>query len=349
MIHTFKIKNKIIGGDNACFIIAEIGLNHNGDIKIAKKLIDQAVKAEADCVKFQKRNVDTLAIKEVLDAEDDRFPEFGKTYRAIREYLEFSERQYKEIKDYCDKKNIIFLCTAFDIESADFLEKLGVEAYKIASHSLTNLPLIEHIARKGKPMFVSTGMCTLNEIDKTVNLIKKYHCPLLLFHCISVYPQSPKESNLKMIDILNRRYKDIPIGYSGHEIGITISLAAIALGAKAVERHFTLNRNIAGFDHKLSIHPEELKELITKGREIEDALGSGKKSILGKEWITRKKYHASIVSKVNIPKGTIITKNMLTFKNPGIGLETYYLPKIIGKKAVIDIKGDVLITFNMIK
>ena len=223
-----------------------------------------------------------------------------------------------------------------------------VEAYKIASHCLTNLPLIEHIARKGKPMLVSTGMSTIDEIDETVMLIKKYNCPFMLFHCVSSYPQSAEESNLKMINVLSKRY-NVPVGYSGHEIGIIISLAAIALGAKAIERHFTLDRNMIGFDHKLSLQPEELKELITKGREIERALGSGEKKITDKEWITRKKYHYSIVSKVNIPKGTIITKSMLTAKNPGTGLETRYLPKIVGKKAVVDIKEDEIITFDMIE
>lgn len=348
MTNTLRIKDQAIGGENPCFMIAEIGLNHNGSIGIAKTLIDKACNAGADCVKFQKRNVDTLATKEVLDAEDNRFPEFGKTYREIREYIEFSEEQYEEIKAYCEQRNIIFLCTAFDIESADFLEQLDVEAYKIASHSLTNLPLIEHIARKGKPMLVSTGMSTLDEIDETVMLIKEYNCPFMLFHCVSSYPQSPEESNLKIINVLSKRY-NIPIGYSGHEIGITISLAAIALGAKAVERHFTLDRTVKGFDHKISLQPEELKELITKGREIERALGSGGKKIQDKEWITRKKYHVSIVSKVNIPKGTIITRDLLTTKNPGTGLETRNMPEIIGKKAVVDINEDELITFDMIE
>lgn len=346
---TINIKNRSIGGENPCFFIAEIGLNHNGSIVVAKKLIDEACAAGADCVKFQKRNVDTLATKEILDAEDNRFPEFGKTYREIRKHLEFSEAQYKEIIAYCEKKDIIFLCTAFDIESADFLEVLGVDAYKIASHSLTNLPLIEHIARKKKPMLVSTGMSTIDEIDKTVSLIKQYNCPFMLFHCVSSYPQSPEESNLKLITVFRERYENVPIGYSGHEIGITISLAAISLGAKAIERHITLNKSMIGFDHKLSLQPEEFRELVMEGKVVENAIGSGVKEILEQEWITRKKYHASIVSRVDIQKGTIITRDMLTEKNPGTGLETRYIPQILGKKAVVDLKEDVLITFDMVE
>ena len=348
MTNLIKIGDRYVGGDNPCFIIAEIGLNHNGSMDIAKKLIDEACNAGADCVKFQKRDINNLAIKGVLDAEDNRFPEFGKTYRKIREHLEFSIEQYREIKDYCDKKGIAFLCTAFDIVSADLLETVDLESYKIASHSLTNLPLIKHVAKKGKPMFVSTGMSTLDEIDETVNLIKKYDCPFILFHCVSSYPQSPEESNLRLMKILEERYK-VPIGYSGHEIGIHISLAAIALGAKAIERHFTLDRNMVGFDHKLSLEPEEMEELVKKGREIEKALGSGKKEVLEKEWITRRKYHSSIVTKMNIPKGTIITEDMLTSKNPGTGLETKYIPQVVGKKAAVDLKEDVLITFDMIE
>ena len=346
---TINIKNRLIGGEKPCFFIAEIGLNHNGSIVVAKKLIDEACAAGADCVKFQKRNVDTLATKEVLDAEDNRFPEFGKTYREIRKHLEFSESQYKEIIMYCDTKNVIFLCTPFDIESADFLEKLGVDAYKIASHSLTNLPLIEHIARKKRPMLVSTGMSTIDEIDKTISLIKKHNCPFMLFHCVSSYPQSPEESNLKLITVFGERYSNVPVGYSGHEIGITISIAAIALGAKAIERHITLNKNMIGFDHKLSLQPEEFRELVTEGKVVETAIGSGVKEILEREWITRKKYHASIVSKVDIPKGTIIARDMLTVKNPGTGLETSYLPSVINKKATRNIKIDVLITFDMLE
>lgn len=348
MTNPIKIGDWYVGGDNPCFIIAEIGLNHNGSLNLANKLIDEACNAGADCVKFQKRDINNLAIKGVLDGEDNRFPEFGKTYRKIREHLEFSIEQYREIKDYCDKKGIAFLCTAFDIVSADLLETVDLESYKIASHSLTNLPLIKHVAKKGKPMFVSTGMSTLDEIDETVNLIKKYDCPFILFHCVSSYPQSPEESNLRMMKILEERY-NAPIGYSGHEIGIHISLAAIALGAKAIERHFTLDRNMVGFDHKLSLQPEEMKELVKKGREIEKALGSGKKEVLEKEWITRRKYHSSIVTKMNIPKGTIITEDMLTSKNPGTGLETKHIPQVVGKKAAVDIKEDVLIAFDMIE
>ena len=347
MTNTLRIKDQTIGGNNPCYIIAEIGLNHNGSMEIAKKLIDKAYNAGADCVKFQKRDVNTLAIKEVLDVEDNRFPEFGKTYREIREHLEFSEENYEEIKAYCDRKKIMFLCSAFDIESSDFLKQLNVKAYKIASHCLTNLPLVEHIAKKGKPMLVSTGMSTFGEIDESIMVIKKYNCPFMLFHCVSCYPQCPEESNLKIIIALGKRY-NVPIGYSGHEIGINISLAAIALGAKAVERHFTLDRNMKGFDHKLSLQPEELKELVVNGREIEKALGSSEKKILDKEWITRKKYHYSIASKVKIPKGTIITKEMLTAKNPGTGLETRYLTNRIGKKATMNIKKDILIMCHMI-
>ena len=348
MSNTFQIQDKTIGGESPCFVIAEIGLNHNGDMEVAKKLIDAAKEAGADCAKFQKRDVANLAIKEVLDAPDSRFPEFGNTYRKIREHVEFSEEQYRELKIYCDQKGIIFMCTAFDVNSADFIDELGVPAFKVASHSLTNLPLLEHIARKGKPMLISTGMSTIDEIDQAVKTIKAHNIPLLVFHCISSYPLQPELANLRIMQTLQQRYPDVPIGYSGHEVGIVISLAAVALGAKAVERHITLDRNMMGFDHKLSVEPEELKRLVQEARIIEKALGSGERRILAPEWVTRRKYHVSIVSVSRIPQGTIITRDMLTLKNPGTGLESRYLPDVIGKRAIVDIKEDTLISFDQL-
>ena len=237
-----------------CYIIAEAGLNHNGSLELAKKLIDVASVSQVDAVKFQKRNVSTLAIKEILDAKDDRFPSLGRTYREIRESLEFNLKQFQELKEYAESKDLDFICTAFDKESVDFLKKLEINIVKIASHSVTNIPLIQYISEQFDRVIISSGMCTFEELDVAISILRKGCSNLKLLHCVSSYPQKESESNLDMINVLKKRYK-IPIGYSGHELGYLPSLTAVALGASIIERHFTLDKNMEGFDHKISLEP----------------------------------------------------------------------------------------------
>ena len=241
------------------YIIAEAGLNHNGSVEIAKQLIDLAIKAGADAVKFQKRTVEKLAVKATLDAPDDRFPEFGTTYREIREHLEFNMSQYQEIKKYAEGKGLDFLCTAFDTEAADFLEELGIKIYKLASHSATNIELLEYLAKTGKKSILSTGMADIDEIETAVQIFEKYKTPLLLLHCVSSYPTPLDECNLNMINVLKENF-NLPVGYSGHELGYLPTLTAVSMGAVAIERHYTLDNNMIGFDHKMSLSSEDFIE-----------------------------------------------------------------------------------------
>lgn len=329
-----------------CTVIAEAGLNHNGSVKIARELIDMAAEAGADAVKFQKRNVATLAIQGVLDAQDSRFPSLGNTYRAIRESLEFSFEQFQELKKYAEKKNLDFLCTAFDVESVDFLEKLGVVSYKLASHSVTNLPLLRYVAATGKPIFMSTGMCSFEELDAAVEHILKNGNPLTLFHCVSIYPTPAEDCNLKMIETLRRRY-GVPIGFSGHEIGYLPTLTAVGMGAVAVERHFTLDKKLEGFDHKISLEPDELKAMVRDIRIVEQSFGSGDKAVSDREMVTRRKYHVSMVSACVIPAGAALTPDMVTYKNPGTGIPVKEAGRVLGKKAVTDIPADTLLDHGM--
>ena len=345
---TLEIQGSSIGTGHPCFVVAEVGLNHNGDLQMAERLIDVAVICGADAVKFQKRTVATLAIQSVLDAPDDRFPEFGSTYRQIREHHEFGWDEYVELKRYCDERQIIFLCTAFDIDAADFLKRLGVSAYKVASHNLTNLPLLDHLAATGKPVIVSTGMCTLVEIDEAVEIFQRRNTPLALMHCVSAYPQPVEESNLAMIAALRKRY-GIPVGYSGHELGYLPTLASVALGATIVERHITLDRNFVGFDHKLSLEPDELFQMVRDVRAIEKAIGTGEKAVSETEMITRRKYHVSIVATADIQPGQTITASLLTLKNPGTGLPARRINEVIGKKAQTFIPADSLLDFEMLE
>ena len=333
--------------DERCYVIAEAGLNHNGSMELAKSLIDVAADSGADAVKFQRREVGTLAVGHVLNAKDDRFPVFGSTYKEIRESLEFNFEQYLELKEIVEAKGIDFLCTPFDHDSVDFLEKLGVNRYKIASHSNTNLPLLEHIASIGKPVFMSTGACTLEELDDAVEVFKKHGTALTVLHCVSAYPTPIEEHNLSMIDVIRRRYA-VPVGYSGHELGYVPTLAAVSLGAVAVERHFTMDKNLVGFDHAISLEPNELASMVKDIHSTEETLGVTEKFVSEREIITRDKYKVSMVSNRSILSGTVITEDMITYRNPGTGIHPRDAGLVLGKKAVADIPEDTLIETGMV-
>ena len=249
-----------------CYVIAEAGLNHNGSLNIAKELIEVAYRAGADAVKFQKRTVNLLATKEYLDKEDLDFF-FGKTYGAIRSFLEFNENQYKELKEFSKSKNLDFIVTPFDIQALEFLKKINIDKYKLASHSLTNLDLLKEISKVNEEIILSTGMSEIDEVDTAMSILENNNLSLL--HCVSSYPTPLNECNLDMIKFLKERYK-VKVGYSGHEIGYLPSLAAVSVGAEIIERHFTLDNKLEGFDHKISLEPEELKDMIKSIRELKN-------------------------------------------------------------------------------
>ena len=339
----FKINQK---KQSECYVIAEAGLNHNGSIDIAKQLIDVAFEAKANAVKFQKRTIKELATKDTLEAIDDRFPDFGKTYKEIREHLEFDIHQYKELKSYTESKGMDFIVTAFDIEAVDFLDKLKVEVIKVASHSLTNLDLLEYLVASKKKIIMSTGMAQLEEVDRAVEIFKEHNLPLLLMHCVSAYPTPLNQCNLSMIKKLSERYS-IPVGYSGHEIGWSPTKIAVGVGAKAIERHYTLDKKMVGFDHKMSLEPDELKQMIKDIRLIESMIGDGEKKVSETEQITRNKYHVSMVSNGIIEKGETLTKNLITYKNPGTGIPKKNENAVLGKVAKYRIEADILLTEDM--
>lgn len=331
---------------NNCYIIAEAGLNHNGSMEIAKQLIDVAADVGVNAVKFQKRTVDILATKETLDATDDRFPEFGSTYREIREYLELDFEQYVELKEYSESKGLDFIVTAFDKEAVDFLLKVGVEVFKLASHSLTNFDLLEYLAQHKKQTILSTGMAELDEIDRAVEIFKKHDCPLSLMHCVSVYPTPLNECNMSMMNNLKQRY-ELPIGYSGHELGFLPSVVAVSMGAELIERHYTLDKSMTGFDHKMSLDPEELMLMVKDIRLVGEIQGTGEKYVSVTEWVTRKKYHVSAVSSTKINAGEVLSEQHITFKNPGTGIPRKEIHLVVGQKAKGNIPADVLLDVEM--
>lgn len=328
------------------YVIAEAGLNHNGSVETALKLIDIAADAGADAVKFQKRTVDKLATQEVLDAIDERFPEFGKTYREIREFIEFDKAQYFELKSYAQAKGIDFMVTAFDVDAVDFLEEVGVDSYKLASHSLTNLPLLEYLSKKGKPTILSTGMAEWDEISRAVDIFKERNCPLALMHCVSAYPTPLDQCNLELIRELQFRYK-VPVGYSGHELGFLPSVCAVAMGARIIERHYTLDKSMIGFDHKISLEPDELTEMVTQIRDVEKIRGKGVKEVSEVEQITRDKYHVSMVLSRPMEEGMILGETMIEYRNPGTGIPPKSAHQVLGKQAKFPIRKDVLLHPNM--
>ncbi|MBI2024335.1 N-acetylneuraminate synthase family protein [Candidatus Giovannonibacteria bacterium] len=339
----YKVGEKYIGEGEPCFIIAEAGLNHNGDSEIAKKLILNAKECGADAIKFQKRNIEDILVKKALDAPYDSPNAFAPTYGEHRNKLELSKEIWLDLKKFADENKIIFFASPWDIKSADFLEDLGVPLYKIASADLTNLPLLEHLAKKGKPLILSTGMSTLEEVDEAVNLILKFNQQLILMHCVSDYPCEDDKVNLRMISTLIERYK-LPVGYSGHESGIAIPVAARALGAVAIEKHFTLSRAMKGSDHAGSLEPEGLRRLVKYIRKnVEPALGDGIKKFTEMERKMRIKLAKSLASTCPIPQGTLISADMLTIKGPGDGLKPSMANQVIGKIAKNQILADQII------
>jgi N-acetylneuraminate synthase len=278
MAKKVKVGNKLIGAGEPCFIIAEIGINHNGSVKIAKKLIDIAVSAGCDAVKFQKRTVDF-----VYSAKELAMPRpnpFGETNGDLKRGLELKFEDYEEIDNYCMKKGIMWFASCWDKNSVDFIDYFNPPCYKIASASLTDDELLRHTASKGKPILISTGMSTLEEIDHAINVLDTEN--IVLYHCTSTYPTDAEESNLLAIRDFMERY-DYPIGYSGHERGISPSTLAIALGACSLERHITLDRTMWGSDHAASLEPEGLFRLIRDSRAVPVLLGNGKKVVYESE------------------------------------------------------------------
>lgn len=273
-----KIGNKLIGPGQDCFIIAEIGINHNGDVKLAKKLIDTAVIAGCDAVKFQKRTVDVVYTKEELAMP--RPNHFGETNGDLKRGLEFGYDEYAEIDEYCKKVNMLWFASCWDEASVDFIEQFNPPCYKISSASLTDDELLKYTRSMGRPILLSTGMSTLAEIDHAVSVLGDDD--LVLYHCTSTYPTDDSELNLKVIPNLHERY-NCPVGYSGHERGVMPSILAVGYGADSVERHITMDRALWGSDHAASLEPPGLFRLVRDVRLVPKVLGDGNKVVYDSE------------------------------------------------------------------
>jgi len=265
---------------NLPFFIAEIGINHNGDMDLTKQLIDLAKETGCNAVKFQKREINTVYTQEYLDSS--RQSPWGVTQRDQKEGLELGKKEYDQIDQYCKKKGILWSASAWDLESQSFLQTYDLPFNKVASAMLTHIELLEVIAQEGKHTFISTGMSTSYHIDKAVEIFRKYNCPFTLFHCVSTYPCKDEDCNIKMVTTLKDRY-GVSVGYSGHEKGTVPSLLAVALGARSLERHITLDKKMYGSDQSASIEKDQLEFLVNESRQITNTLGTGQKIFLQHE------------------------------------------------------------------
>ena len=273
-----KVADKIIGDGNPCFIIAEIGINHNGSVKLAKKMIDIAVTTGCDAVKFQKRTVDIVYTKEELAKE--RNSVFGKTNGDLKRGLEFGINEYKQIDEYCKEKGILWFASCWDEKSVDFMEQFDIPCYKIASASLTDDNLLRYTRSKGKPILLSTGMSTMEEIKHAVEVLGEEN--LIIYHCTSTYPTDANEANLRVIESFKKEF-NCPVGYSGHERGVTPSVLAVALGANSVERHITVDRTNWGSDQAASLEMAGLYHMVRDIRQVPALMGNGKKVVYNSE------------------------------------------------------------------
>lgn len=332
-----KLGGRWVGEGEPCFIIAEAGSNHDGKLKQAKQLIDIAVEAGADAIKFQTFKAEKLAL-----------PKYAKEmYKSLEKY-QLKAEWHAELKKYADELEIIFLSTPFDEESVDLLDKMGVPAFKVASGDLTHLPLLEYIAKKRKPMIVSTGGGSLGEVEEAINTIRNQgNNEIILMHCVSNYPAKIEDANIRAMVNMRLAFH-LPVGYSDHSLGSLVPLATVAVEACIIEKHITLDRSLPGPDHPFAMEVNEFQEMVKSIRLLEKALGNGAKHRVENEKAEVKIARRSLFADVNIPKGTKISKEMIKIARPGIGIPPKHLTLIIGKEAKVDIKEDDVLTWHMV-
>lgn len=332
---------------NHTLIIAEAGVNHNGSLATAKQLIDAAVDAGVDIIKFQTFKADKLVSKDAKKAEYQK-QNIGdgddSQYRMLKK-LELSEADHQELVAYCYVRNIQFWSTAFDLESIDFLHSLGLKLWKIPSGEITNYPFIKKIASFHEPVIMSTGMCEKQDIDNAMKVLLANGLQkdqITILHCNTQYPTPMKDVNLKAMLTIKNDFGTV-VGYSDHTRGIEVPIAAVALGAQVIEKHFTLDRNMPGPDHKASLEPDELKAMVSAIRNIEQALGTGEKVVSDSESANIAVARKSIVAKTVIKKGEVLTEANLSVKRPGTGISPMRWEEVIGTKAIKDYQPDELI------
>jgi N,N'-diacetyllegionaminate synthase len=345
----FEIAGRSVGSESRCFVIAEAGVNHNGDLARALELVDVAAAANADAVKFQTFDADRLATHDAPKAQYQvDTTGASQSQREMLRGLQLSIEDHRALIARCAQRDIIFLSTPFDEESADLLASLDVPAFKTPSGELTNLPYLAHVARLGKPVIASTGMASLAEVEAAVAAIVAGGCrELALLHCVSNYPAAAEDVNLRAIETLAQTF-GVPAGYSDHTDGIAIALAAAARGAAIVEKHFTLDRSLPGPDHRASLEPAELERMVREIRAIESALGDGRKEPAASERDTAAVARKSLVTVCDIAPGERLTEAKVAAKRPGTGLAPALRDRVIGRSARVAIAAGTLLEWEML-
>lgn len=333
----FDLCGRVIGGGSRVFVIAEIGNNHQGSVEIAKQMVIAAKNCGADAVKFQKRSNKNLYTKEYFERPYHSENSFGSTYGMHREALELSEESFVEVQSLATELDVVFFATAFDFESAEFLNEIKVPAFKVASGDLNNVPLIQRIASYGKPLFLSTGGGSLEDVDRTMNVVLQAEIPICLMQCTAGYPPDWSELNLNVVQSFSARYPQSVVGFSSHDNGIAMPVAAAALGAKVIEKHFTLNRTMKGTDHAFSLEPQGLTKLVRDLKRLHVALGDGVKRPFESEIEPIIKMGKKLVASQNLRKGHTISARDIEIKSPGDGIKPYRFEELIGRILVQDL------------
>lgn len=349
MVNPVSIGEQNVGPGLPCLVIAEAGVNHNGSLEMALRLVDAAAHAGADVVKFQTFKAEEV-VSPVAPKADYQMQATGcaeSQFEMVKK-LELPGEAFRVIGQHCRERRIVFLSTPFDKGSADLLERLGVVAFKMGSGELSNLPFLSYVAAKGKPLILSTGMSNLQEVARAVETVRAAgNRELVILHCVSNYPAAPSSVNLRVMKTLEDEF-GVPVGYSDHTEGIAIPLAAVALGACIVEKHFTLDRNLPGPDHMASLEPGQLKAMVRGIRTVECALGDGRKYPAVEELSTAAVARRSLVAACDLQIGTVLTEDMIAIRRPGTGLPPSDLPKLIGRRLRQAIAAGSLFTTEML-
>jgi sialic acid synthase len=340
------VNGRRIHDDGDCYVIAEIGHNHQGSVDRAKALFRAAKECGVDAVKLQKRHNRTLYTRSMYESPYDNENSFGATYGAHREALEFGWDEYVALQQYAAELELTFFATAFDVDSADFLAKLGVPAYKIASGDVTNIPLLQHVAAFGRPIIVSTGGATLQDVQRAYDALMPINPQIALLQCTASYPAEAEDMNLRVITTFRERFPETVIGLSDHQNGIAMADVAYILGARVIEKHFTLNRAWKGTDHAYSLEPEGMRKLVRDLRRVRVALGSGDKQPLPIEKKPLFKMGKKLVAANDLAAGHILTAADVAIKSPNDGLPPYELPAVLGRALRVSLREDEAITFE---
>jgi N,N'-diacetyllegionaminate synthase len=348
---TIKFGDVEVGLNTSPYIIAEIGSNHNGDMDLCRQLIDAAAAAGAHAVKFQSWT-DTSLVAEEEYVRNTVYSDKKKHFGSLREMVtayQLTADQHLEARAHCWARGIAFCSTPFSIEEADLLEKLAVPFFKIASMDIVHLPLLKHVARKQLPVVISTGMATLGEIEQAVETVRaEGNEQIVLLHCVSIYPPEYETIHLRNLVTLQQAF-DVPVGFSDHTLGTAIPLAAISLGACVIEKHFTLDQDMPGWDHAISANPEQLRTIVVEGRNIFAALGGRGRTVSAAELEKRKKFRRSLVARRKLDRGHLLTEADLDAKRPGTGIAPNEIAYVLGRRLTSDVAADQVLHWEQLQ